>query len=361
MLLKLKLLVLVLAMAVCCNSLEINELTIFNTLHGLGMKKQCSKTKTTDNLGENNKAWVYNSDSVLTVCYEAKYYESYPGATMQINRYQPDGKLISYSFFTYNEKGEIIKIVNGAPQMMNETIYMSVIYCDGEGKKYATDNYDNGRKYGRTTFQYLEHSMVEKNYYFPDTIHMTEMNQHILDSLNQVIRKNHYTLDSTTMDTVLSGYVTRDYDTQGNMIRELRYSDALYQTVLHAYEGSRMMKIELFDSLNSLTSYALFEYEKTPTVIDENTGKDLEVVSVYPNPFNPTTKFSINCGKLNEEKSTIEIYNATGRMVARLRDGSMSNNTMTYSWDASSEPSGVFMCRIIIGNKTYSKRITLIK
>ena len=80
----------------------------------------------------------------------------------------------------------------------------------------------------------------------------------------------------------------------------------------------------------------------------------IEVGPNYPNPFNPETVIPIT---LTEGmRVTVKIYDILGREVRMLHDGWMEQGTTRVRWDgkngqASPVSSGVFLYRVIIGNK----------
>jgi hypothetical protein len=85
-------------------------------------------------------------------------------------------------------------------------------------------------------------------------------------------------------------------------------------------------------------------------------GRDLNSTefAIYPTPFNPTTTiyFQKNNGYTN-----ITIYAINGKTVARFNN--IKENQI--KWNASTQPSGIYIININSGEKVYSKRICLIK
>jgi len=68
----------------------------------------------------------------------------------------------------------------------------------------------------------------------------------------------------------------------------------------------------------------------------------------YPNPFNPTTIVS---GQLPVPSHVrIAVYDILGREVAVLMDGNKEAGTFKVTWDARGFASGVYICRMTIGN-----------
>lgn len=79
----------------------------------------------------------------------------------------------------------------------------------------------------------------------------------------------------------------------------------------------------------------------------------------FPNPFNPSTKIKFQMPEAGNVK--LIIYNALGEEVTTLFDGSLKPGLYETSWNALSEPSGVYFYRIITNNYSETKRMVLVK
>ncbi|OGJ99615.1 MAG: hypothetical protein A2487_07855 [Candidatus Raymondbacteria bacterium RifOxyC12_full_50_8] len=86
------------------------------------------------------------------------------------------------------------------------------------------------------------------------------------------------------------------------------------------------------------------------------------VFVTQPNPFNPVTKIVLNSPlKLNGlEKAEIMIFNVRGKLVQRLL---ATNQQLSagLAWDASNQPSGIYMLQVKIGGHLLMGRVSLIK
>jgi hypothetical protein len=84
----------------------------------------------------------------------------------------------------------------------------------------------------------------------------------------------------------------------------------------------------------------------------------------YPNPFNPVTHFSLD---LKEESHVIfEIYNMAGQRVRTLADEVMPAGSHNLTWNGTNDrgealSSGVYLYRVIAGDETVTKKMTLLK
>jgi len=79
----------------------------------------------------------------------------------------------------------------------------------------------------------------------------------------------------------------------------------------------------------------------------------------YPNPFNPTTAISYQLSAVSYVK--LKIYDALGIEVATLVNETKSTGIHTVTWDARDLPSGIYMYRMVAGNRVVTKKMLLVK
>jgi endo-1,4-beta-xylanase len=87
----------------------------------------------------------------------------------------------------------------------------------------------------------------------------------------------------------------------------------------------------------------------------------------YPNPFNPQTTISFQLpASSGVERSAVSfvrlsVYDELGREVATLVNEQKSAGVHTVTWNAQDIPSGVYVYRLIAGDRTDSKKMLLVK
>lgn len=83
----------------------------------------------------------------------------------------------------------------------------------------------------------------------------------------------------------------------------------------------------------------------------------------WPNPFNPSTVvgFTVGTQNLASVRTSLKIYDVLGREVAVLVDGMMPVGQHSATFDASRLPSGVYLVRLVSGNETLTRKVTLMK
>ncbi len=80
----------------------------------------------------------------------------------------------------------------------------------------------------------------------------------------------------------------------------------------------------------------------------------------YPNPFNPTTKIIFSLAK--PEFTTLEVFDITGRSVALLVSGQITEGVHTIDFSANPNfASGVYFYRLSTPSFTQAKKMLLVK
>jgi hypothetical protein len=79
----------------------------------------------------------------------------------------------------------------------------------------------------------------------------------------------------------------------------------------------------------------------------------------YPNPFNPSTAISYQLSAVSHV--TLKVFDLLGREIATLVNSNLSAGAHTVQWDASSQPSGVYMYRLEVNGASLTKKMVLMK
>ena len=79
----------------------------------------------------------------------------------------------------------------------------------------------------------------------------------------------------------------------------------------------------------------------------------------YPNPFNPNTtiRFSIPRSGL----VTLKVFDIMGKEVAALVNEAKAPGNYEVEWNASNLPSGVYFYKLLSGNYSSTRKMTLMK
>jgi hypothetical protein len=79
----------------------------------------------------------------------------------------------------------------------------------------------------------------------------------------------------------------------------------------------------------------------------------------YPNPFNPATTIPF---RMKEScRVVLKVYDIGGRQVASLADGWYAAGSHSVRFNASRLPSGIYLCRIQMGNYTASRKMAVVE
>ena len=79
----------------------------------------------------------------------------------------------------------------------------------------------------------------------------------------------------------------------------------------------------------------------------------------YPNPFNPTTQINYSVPK--NGFVTLKVYDILGQEVATLFSGVQHAGNYTATFDGGKFASGVYFCRLMAGNVSFTKKLMLMK
>lgn len=95
------------------------------------------------------------------------------------------------------------------------------------------------------------------------------------------------------------------------------------------------------------------------SVEDNSIAESYELLTNYPNPFNPTTtiQFKVNTNDLVE----LEVFNISGRKVATLLNEKMEIGTYEVQFNSQGLSSGIFFVRLTNANNIATKKMVLIK
>lgn len=81
----------------------------------------------------------------------------------------------------------------------------------------------------------------------------------------------------------------------------------------------------------------------------------------YPNPFNPVTNIEYVVPYSEPEHVQLKVYTVDGRLVKTLVDEPQAAGLYTVTFDALNLASGVYVYQLIVGNRTRSEKMTLIR
>ncbi|MCE5250252.1 T9SS type A sorting domain-containing protein [bacterium] len=123
-----------------------------------------------------------------------------------------------------------------------------------------------------------------------------------------------------------------------------------------------------FGGLESATTSGIMSYNKNAAVTAVDSPQALpEAVAIrgnFPNPFNPSTTIEFSLPEAG--LTTLAIYSITGQKVRELVSEQFTRGVHTVVWDGRDDrsvsvSSGVYLCRLKMGDQVTAKRMLLIR
>ena len=173
---------------------------------------------------------------------------------------------------------------------------------------------------------------------------------------------NGYSLSNSEDEVIL-------VDASGAIVDEVHYSNG--------WPFSSGVSMEIHDPFND---NALIEnwFSSTISYGDGDTGSpgipfdgtleteeillspsNFDLVSLYPNPFNPEVTIQVNVGEPGE--LNIDIFNLSGRRVKTLANSTIGVGSYSFKWDSSNNPSGMYFFKLTIGETVMIRKALLLK
>jgi flagellar hook assembly protein FlgD len=99
-------------------------------------------------------------------------------------------------------------------------------------------------------------------------------------------------------------------------------------------------------------------------VDNQTTPTEFTLSQNYPNPFNPTTSITYSLPK--QSQVTIVVYDLLGTPVKSLVNKTQVAGSYSIAWDATNDlgvqmPSGTYIYKIVAGDFTQTRKMTLMK
>lgn len=109
----------------------------------------------------------------------------------------------------------------------------------------------------------------------------------------------------------------------------------------------------------------ILKYSHGTTNIDSKFNSNLKIPNEYmlyqnyPNPFNSTTIISFFISY--SETVSLKIYNSSGKEIETLVNKKLDNGKYIIKFSAKDLPTGLYFCRLIVGDSSITNKILLIK
>ncbi len=101
------------------------------------------------------------------------------------------------------------------------------------------------------------------------------------------------------------------------------------------------------------------EYNDVETDDNQNIPKEFTITSVYPNPFNSTSK--INFKMPSAGHVTVNVFDISGRLVRNIAEQTYGTGHHTLEWKGEGLSGGVYFTHISVGNRSEYVKMILMK
>jgi len=131
-----------------------------------------------------------------------------------------------------------------------------------------------------------------------------------------------------------------------------------YEFIDCAYESHEFLVTDEGDFVPIVEEYSA---EHDP----EDDGEIMpDVVTFSPNPFNVRIEIALRLD--GSQRITMSIYDVSGRLVKSLTNNELRSGIYRSSWDATDNKnkrvaSGIYFCRLKIDDRTFNKKLMLVK
>jgi len=114
------------------------------------------------------------------------------------------------------------------------------------------------------------------------------------------------------------------------------------------------------DKIIDVLIYKIDRYGNTVWIKD-NTGnlECCDEIEIHPNPFN--TNFKLKFTLIKKSKVNISLFDISGRLIKVLENGFLNSGVYSKIFNASELSSGIYFLRILSNNKTFSRKVVLLK
>ena len=181
-----------------------------------------------------------------------------------------------------------------------------------------------------------------------------------------------YTLELHFSENFFNNQGDRVFDTyiEGQLVLEefdiLSAAGDKFTAHLETFQGipvtDGILNITLQPLSASTTLNAIAVTNLSPTSTEDETAlpTDYTLSAVYPNPFNPTTQFTLTLGQT--QRVSVDVYNVLGQKVATLHEGLLAGqNTHAFTYEAKSQPSGLYLIQVTGEHFVETRQVVLMK
>jgi tetratricopeptide (TPR) repeat protein len=190
---------------------------------------------------------------------------------------------------------------------------------------------------------------------------------------HQLVNAGYYKEAITNLITILKKYTLNESIEKNTLFRlgafythyygDEEKAEEYFTELRRKYPGDELIEqIEIVKGFgktinNTEQSINLFSLEETVKETNERASEEL--LSNYPNPFNPST--TIQFVVPDAGKYILKVYNMLGQEVATLVDNELSSGIHKVNFDANNLSSGIYVYKLVGSKVNLSKKMILMK
>ena len=117
--------------------------------------------------------------------------------------------------------------------------------------------------------------------------------------------------------------------------------------------------VNLFGEIPPWENMGIYVIDLFTFVENSNHPLQIDLIEMFPNPFNPIVNIDFNTNIDGNIK--VDIFDVNGRFVSTVVDNQLSSGNHKFTWNADNYNSGIYFIRISSQTESIIRKITLIK
>jgi len=238
------------------------------------------------------------------------------------------------------------------------------VLCSGAYNNFADPNDDTPgmlRKIGSLTLEASEPKIIGGH---PSRLAVSTSTKELLFITETGVGKLRYDLPNAEPTLFIPGfyYGLGVFDNGGSSL--IAVTDAKNYIQAGSIEWFNMSGMKIASTVAGIIPGSVAFISSIPTSIEEDKNfvdkpVSMEIISSYPNPFNPETNLSIQVNRA--QNITIDMLDATGRIVYRNSKGFVAAGSNTSRIHVPGLASGVYIIRVFGDYDTITHKVTLLR
>ncbi len=296
------------------------------------------------------EAWIKSTDSTgideIIVSIEGAY-------AFYMNRFQADGKFLAFFDGTTSGESAVFgdSLNDGVWHHLAATNDSSVtrMYIDGKLVGEKEESYTSG---------YFRIDQLDK----PSSVGAQYTGTNFFKGCVDEVRIWGKVLTQEEIQEFMNDTLAYAVyaDSSSRLLGYWRFDEAVGDTLikdLSVYKNDGLL-------MNGAAIAESFTYTDIELSADRGIPDEFVLSPNYPNPFNPSTTFYISV-PFPVKSVTVAIYNSLGERIRTLYNGGI-DSSLRLTWDGTDDKgrgvsSGVYFYRALIGNKSLTKKMILLR